>query len=293
MSLIERALNKMRQGDSPVSTRLRVATHPERTYAEAPTAESGVRGVRSCGTVTLDLDALRSSGLLAPEAHERGILQQYRCIKRPLVKNAFGRDAPAVPFGRMIAVSSAVPGEGKTFTSFNLALNLSFEQDTQVLLVDADVAKRSLSATLGILDKPGLLDMIEDPDADIESAVLATNIPGLFLLPSGQVRENSVELLESPRLKKMLHALLADVRQCLIVFDTPPLLLTAESRAVTGLSGQVILVVMAGGTSRAEVINAAGLIQGEDKFVACVLNQSDPKPDEALYGYYYGPDAQP
>ena len=286
MSFIERALKKMQQGESPKPARLRVAS-PAETDPGAPVEREQRRGLHSAGSITLDFSALRKTGLLAPETYDRPMMQQYRRIKRPLVTNAFDREGSAMPSSRLIAVSSAIPGEGKSFTSFNLALNLAFEQDTQILLVDADVAKRSLSAVLGIAEKPGLLDVIEDHDADIESAVLATNVPGFFLLPSGQVRENSVELLESVRLKKMLQDLLAEVRQCIVVFDTPPLLLTAESRAIAGIAGQVILVVKAGATSRAEVMEAAGLIQGDKKYIASILNQVQPKPESELdYGYY-------
>jgi protein-tyrosine kinase len=287
MSLIERALKKMQRGENVQPARLRVATQAT-DDGEPKTVDTQdvARGLRSAASVTLDIASLRRQGLLAPESHERVMMQQYRRIKRPLVTNAFGREAASIPNSRLLAVTSALPGEGKTFTSFNLALNLAIEQDTQVLLVDADVAKRSLSSELGIADKPGLLDVIEDHDSELQSAVLATDVPGFFLLPSGHHRENSVELLESARLKKLLRQLLADVRQCIVVFDTPPLLLTAESRAVAGIAGQIVLVVKAGVTSRAEVTEAAGLIPQDKKYVACILNQSEPKADSELYGYY-------
>src|SRR5262245_29442648 len=161
MSFIERALKKMQQGESPKPARLRVATQPE-SDSPAPEEREPRRGLRSAGSLTLDFSALRQTGLLAPETYDRPMMQQYRRIKRPLVTNAF--EGKSTAFSRLIAVASAIPGEGKTFTRFNLALNLAFEQDTQVLLVDADVAKRSLSAVLGIGDKPGLLDVIEDHD---------------------------------------------------------------------------------------------------------------------------------
>src|SRR5262249_34402978 len=97
---------------------------------------------RSSGKfVTLNLSALRSAGLVPVADEERRAASEYRQIKRPLIAGALGRGPPAVPNGRVIMVASALPGEGKSFTSVNLAFNMALEKDTTVLLVDADLPK--------------------------------------------------------------------------------------------------------------------------------------------------------
>ena len=88
----------------------------------------------------VDRRALRKAGLIAPEQDEQLLGNQYRDIKRPLIAHAFGKRATRVEAGNLIMVSSALSGDGKTFTSINLALSMAQERDHTVLLVDADVA---------------------------------------------------------------------------------------------------------------------------------------------------------
>ncbi|MBK9250337.1 MAG: hypothetical protein IPM70_00015 [Proteobacteria bacterium] len=93
---------------------------------------------------------------MPPDDQQYDITNQYRRIKRPLIAAAMGGDADALPLGRSLLLTSAVSGEGKTFTSLNLAMSFSLEKDFNVLLVDGDVAKRGLSESLGLAHQPGL-----------------------------------------------------------------------------------------------------------------------------------------
>ena len=86
-------------------------------------------------------------------------------------------------------------GEGKTFSSINLALSMAREKDHSVLLVDADVAKPQTSEIFGATDEPGLLDLLEDSKMKPKSAILQTDVPGLTILPAGRSRESATELL--------------------------------------------------------------------------------------------------
>src|SRR5690606_25617772 len=107
---------------------------------------------------------------------------QYRQIKRPLIAAATGRGVAQVENGRVILVTSAVPGEGKTFTSLNLALSLAQEQDHTVVLMDLDVPKPHITEELGLRDELGVLDALRDPSRDISSLLLATDVARLSIL---------------------------------------------------------------------------------------------------------------
>ena len=111
----------------------------------------------------VDSQALKNAGLIAPDYHEELLANQYRDIKRPLIAHAFGKRATTIERGNLIMVTSAVAGEGKTFTSINLALSMARERDHSVILVDADVAKPHTSEMFGARDEPGLLDVLENP----------------------------------------------------------------------------------------------------------------------------------
>ena len=88
----------------------------------------------------------------APRSH---IADQFRVIKRPLITNAVGEGAPQGDHGNLIMVTSAMPGEGKSFTSMNLAMSIAAELDHTVMLVDADVARPSMLRMLGLPTGPG------------------------------------------------------------------------------------------------------------------------------------------
>src|SRR5690606_6116067 len=119
------------------------------------------------------------------EHQERELADQYRQIKRPLIANAIGRGVQKPKNGHLIMMASALPGEGKTFTSINLALSLALEKDISVLLADADVPKPHISRIFGVETEPGLIDVLANESLDVESLILPTDTPHLSILPSG------------------------------------------------------------------------------------------------------------
>jgi protein-tyrosine kinase len=292
MSLVERALKKLqesaRQGKAPEAPAAVTPPAPE-ARIEAPAAKPPVtpaplRRAPRHEPIQIDRNGLRAAGLLPPEHQERQINDQFRHIKRPLIANATGRGAKKVANGHLIMVASALPNEGKTFTSINLAMSLSLEKDSTVLLVDADVAKRHLSHIFGVDKQSGLLDALKDDTLDLESLVIPTDIPGLSLLPAGNRSETATELLSSAHMERTVARLCAQDPNRIVLLDSPPLLLTSESRAIAGIVGQVIVVVRAGYTPQQAVVDAVSHVPA-DKSMGFVLNQCDVPVSE---GYYYG-----
>jgi receptor protein-tyrosine kinase len=241
--------------------------------------------------VEVDQEVLRDAGLIAPEYHEKMLADQFREIKRPLIASAYGKRVARVEDGNLIMISSAMPGEGKTFTSINLALSIAQEQDLTVLLVDADVAKPQISEIFGVSEVPGLLDILEGQPQAPEALVIRTNIEGLSFLPAGALRDNATELLSGSRMDDVVQQLATRFPQRVIVFDTPPLLQTSEAKVLVNLAGQVVLVVKAESTPQGAVAEALHILGGE-KAVSLVLNQSRTagEKDRYKYGYGYGFD---
>jgi exopolysaccharide/PEP-CTERM locus tyrosine autokinase len=242
--------------------------------------------MRTDKLVKIDRQALRAQGLLPPEHQERGLSDQYRQIKRPLIANAIGRGGvEKLPRGQLILVASAMPGEGKTFTSLNLALSLALEKDVSVLLIDADAPKPHLDRVLGVEDEPGLLELLRGEESlDPESFIIPTDVPGLAMLPIGRATESTTELLASHRMDQIMQQLADNDPMRIAVIDSPPLLLTSESRVLAEAAGQIVLVVRAGHTPQQSVLDAISHL-GEGKSIGLVLNQST---DAAPAGYYYG-----
>ena len=128
--------------------------------------------------VELDLAMLEKTGIVTPNAPRSHIADEYRVIKRPLIGNAMGKGASALNHGNLIMVTSAVSGEGKSFTSVNLAMSIATELDHTVMLVDADVARPSILRMLGLPAGPGLLDLLEGK-AEMADVLMKTNIDKL------------------------------------------------------------------------------------------------------------------
>lgn len=281
MSLVERALKKLQESRAAESRAadaqaarapVVLPTPAARPAAPEPTTE----------VLHLDRASLRAAELLPPVEAERRMAQEYRHIKRPLIANALGRGVAAMSNGRVILVASALPGDGKTFTAMNLALSMALEKDISVLLVDADVLRPHLSRLLGVGTEPGLLDALRDENLDVESLILRTDVPGLSVLPAGRPSDTATELLASSRMEALVRVLSEGNRSRIVVFDSSPLLPTTESRVLSTVVGQVVLVVGAGSTPQQAVIDAVNLI-GEGKHIGLVLNQSD---EESRAGYY-------
>lgn len=284
MSLVEKVLEKMQQQAAQGAS---TPAPGPRTVAPAAAATPEQPPHPPARTVVIDQDALRAAGQLPPRHQERELARQYRRIKRPLVMKATGRGDARVPNGHLIMLTSALPGEGKTFTSINLAFSMALERDIRVLLVDADVAKPHISRLLGLENERGLLDLLRDESLDVESLILPTTTPRLSILPAGQRTENATELLASERMQQIVTQIGEHDPSRIVIFDSPPLLLTTESQTLAQVMGQIVLVVRAGSTSHQAVLDAVGLL-GEGRSVSLVLNQSASEPDSA---YYYGYDS--
>jgi protein-tyrosine kinase len=237
--------------------------------------------------ISIDLDNLRRLGYIPPSGQEREVAEQFRHIKRPLLARAFGRGMEPLAGGRVLMVSSALPGEGKTFCSINLARSLCLETDSSVLLVDADTAKPQVSRALGLLGEPGLVDALQGDGTDVEALVVTTNIRKLSVLPAGRISEQTPELLSSSRMEELLQRLTSkESPDRIVLLDSPPLLLTNEAKTLVDCAGQVILVVRAGATPQSAVLDAISHLR-EDQFVGLILNESDTVAGVG-YGYGYG-----
>ncbi len=282
MSLIEKALQKMRAESAAAGAAPQPKPAPAAEPAALPGPTSAPRRTPR-QTIDVDSDTLLASGVLAPEDKQHQQVSDYRHIKRQVVSLAASGSVTVGSASRVIMVTSALPGEGKTFTALNLALSLALERDSSVLLVDGDIAKPNTSRLLNIERYPGLLDALSDEQADVEDFVLGTNIKGLYALSAGKITDTANEFLSSARMDTVMQQLLQDKNRY-IVLDTPPLLVTTEAAALAHHAGQVLMVVRADSTVQRAVQDALHLL-GEREGISLILNRVT---QSKLEGYYYG-----
>jgi len=237
--------------------------------------------------VDIDVALLGANGYITPQVPRSRLAEEFRAIKRPLLNNISGKSAAPVANANRIMVTSALPGEGKTFVSLNLAISLAKEVDARVLLVDADVLRPALLERLGIPPTKGILDLLMQPELDVDDVVLETNVDRLSILPAGTAQGHATELLASQAMSRLVARLATDDPRRIVVFDTPPLLLTSESRVLAGHMGQVILVIASNDTPQGNVAEALSTIEN-CPVVFTLLNRVEASERGGHYGAYGG-----
>jgi len=283
VSLIENALEKMRRTSAAAGRQaeagdLRDSLGPQ-SGANAAVGEFSELQTKR---ITIDWAAVRAAGYLPDEEQARRFADHYRQIKRPLIDKALAPDS--APDSRLILLSSALPGDGKTFTAVNLAISMARERDVSVLLVDADLPRSRITEVFGMRAEPGLIDALVDESVDVESCVVRTDVQGLEVLPAGAMVENATELLASARMVQVASRLLARNPRRLVLFDSAPILGSSEARALVKIPGQIALVVRAGVTPRQAVLDAVTHLD-EKKLQGLILNEATTARGS---GYYYG-----
>lgn len=236
--------------------------------------------------VEIDLARLAGMGYLVPAQAQSLLADLLRVIKRPLLQNI---DRPAdmggpLQRGNVIVVTSAVPGEGKTFAATNLAMSIAMEVDRAALLIDGDVLRPSVFNRLALEPQTGLMDVLVNPRLSVTDLLVGTNVPKLTLLSAGTAQDRAEELLASAAMDAMLDELSERFHDRVVIIDSPPLLVTTESRALAERAGQVVLVVEADRTPREQITRAMETL-ANCPIVLSVLNKSRAIESDYVYGY--------
>ena len=304
MNLIEQAaqrLEQLRQAgvDIPPPSAQRVSeprieqlppqVHPDNSLPLAKTVEQETLQSPEMAIsrrVELDNEALSAAGIIRPDAPRSQLADEFRVIKRPLIDNAMGRGASRIKDGNLIMITSALPEEGKTFTAANLAMSIAMELDNTVMLVDADFSKPAMLKVMGLSQARGLLDILVDDSIKLPHVLLRTNVEKLTILPSGTPHPRATELLASEAMVHLLEEMASRYADRIIIFDSPPLLVTTEARALASHMGQVVVVVKAESTAYADVKRALSTLES-CPVKLMLLNQANTSAKDG-YGYGHG-----
>ncbi|WP_305096204.1 capsular biosynthesis protein [Croceibacterium aestuarii] len=237
---------------------------------------------------TLDRNHLRQQGLIEPGGKVTALLEEFRIVKREVLLAA--RTAQANGGGakaQRVLICSPLPGEGKTFCAANLALAMAAEKDSEVVLVDADFAKPSILSTLGLAGGRGLMDALADPSLRVESFVLATDVPGLYVLPAGNQTNSDSEFLSSKRTAAVLDRLTQGAPNRLLIFDSPPALAASPAAELAKYVGQALVVARADLTGQSALEDALSLLSNCPD-IKLLLNAAQYSPSGRRFGTYYG-----
>ena len=209
---------------------------------------------------SIALVALEGAGMVVARAARTRISEEYRIVIGRVLR-ALREEAGGTALSNLVMVTSARPGEGKSFTALNLAGSIAQHSTEKVLLVDLDAKLRPISALLGVGDRLGFHDMVADPTLRPEDVILNTAIANLTFLPVGS---RSGELTDSTSVRP-ITPVITRLARCfpkhLIMLDAPPCLSTSDPHTVAPYVGQVVMVIEAERTQRSEVEAALDLVR--------------------------------
>ena len=215
--------------------------------------------------LTLDLVSLERAGMVVGRKARTRISEEFRVSVGQILRSVRGSYTPGRGAGNLVMITSARPGEGKSFTSLNLAGSIAQHTQREVLLVDVDAKQNALSDQLGIGDRPGLIDLALTPSLRVEDTIVRTVIPNLSFLPVGVRRVDSLEGGAEGTVARPITALIERLGRRyanhIVILDAPPCLSTSDPSTIAPLVGQVVMVVEAERTQRSEVLAALDLIK--------------------------------
>jgi capsular exopolysaccharide synthesis family protein len=201
---------------------------------------------------------------LLPHQYPRlSVSEAYRALRTALLL------ATAAEL-KIVSLTSAGPGEGKSATSTNLAVVMA-QLGKRVLLIDGDLRKPRLHEVFGISNRAGLVNILasgEDPNR----VTVAASVPNLLVIPSGPIPPNPSELLSSDRMREFLRR--ARAQFDFVIIDTPPVLAVTDATVIGSLSDGVVLCLRAGKVLREDAKTCRDrLLMNEVKILGTVLNR--------------------
>lgn len=209
---------------------------------------------------SISIETLERGGMVVARAARTRISEEYRIVIGRVLR-ALREETEGGGAHNVVMVTSARPGEGKSFTALNLAGSIAQHSSEKVLLVDTDAKLHPISTQFGVGDRLGFQDLVADPTLRPESVILGTAIGNLSFLPvgtrSGALSDTSNLHATTP----IITMLARRFPKHLIMIDAPPCLSTSDPHTLAPFVGQVVMVVEAERTQRSEVEAAVDLVR--------------------------------
>jgi capsular exopolysaccharide synthesis family protein len=221
--------------------------------------------------------AAASAAALHPKSQ---IAEAYRALRTSILLSRTGQST------KVLMVTSALPQEGKTTTSVNLAIVLA-QRDARVLLIEGDMRRAGISQVFDFESDTGLSTVLGGNTVAEVAIRSVPGVPNLSVLPAGPVPLNPSEMLASPRMRDLLASLSSEFDY--VIIDTPPVLSVTDAVLLSKLADSTLLVIRAGMTSKAALRRAYDVLAQVDAHImGVILNAADvTEPDRYYYGTRY------
>jgi len=214
------------------------------------------------------------------------VTEEYRITVGRILRSLRTANRTGPGAANLVMVTSARPGEGKSFSALNLAVSVAQNGLSDVLLVDVDAKPRSLSTLLGLRDRPGLLDLVDQPELRAEDLLVRTAVEGFQVMPLGIASAGAADAGVTRALATAIERIRRRFTHHVIILDTAPCLSTSDPSTLAPLVDQVIMVVEAGRTQRAELGASLELVKACPNLIL-VLNKVRLTHRHSFGSYYY------
>jgi receptor protein-tyrosine kinase len=267
------------------AARLRGGRAERRGALAAPPADPGAGGSPPA-PMTLDIGELARFGIPLPSTQRSRVAEEFRLIKRNLIRARIAAETGEHrPPSRSIMITSAGPGDGKTFVALNLALAFAAETDGEALLLDADMNHTLVEDYFRYRPESGLVDVLEGR-REFAEVVLRTSVPRLSILPAGRGGPHVPELLAGKRMAALLAEMTDQHPQRAVIIDTGPCLVSSDPATLAPLVGQIVFVVAAYRTQQQEIEFGISLLESCPN-ISLLLNKCDRGAREHFGSYGY------
>jgi receptor protein-tyrosine kinase len=269
-------------GPDPVRTE--AGAGPEAPDVSQPILALPQASVESHG---LALETLKQAGLVLTRRERTRISEEYRITIGQIIRGLrSGRNGPGP--ANLLMVTSARPGEGKSFTALNIAAGIAMNELGEVLLLDLDAKPHSITDLFGLADVPGLSNLVANPGLRIEDILVSTAIGGLSYLPIGTRNAGTSDPGVTRPVSAALERISRRFAHHLVVLDCAPCLSTSDPSTLAPLVDQVVMVVEAERTQRSELESSLELIKACPN-ITLVLNKVRLTSSHTFGAYaYYG-----
>ena len=244
----------------------------EREKSDIDIAEPGVE-------LADQQDAVLDDKLVSFFAPSSLVTEQFRRLRTHIMKP--GATNPP----KVIMISSAMSGEGKSLIAINLAIIIAIELHSHALLIDCDLRNPSISRWFGMSEKRGLSNYLNG-ETEIPELLIKTSVDKLSLMCGGTMPDNPVELIGSVKMKTLIQDIKSRYDDRYIILDSSPLLATTEPTVLNEMADAILLVVKAGDTPRETVQQALKLVD-KNKVMGVILNNMEFK-TKAMIQRYFG-----
>jgi protein-tyrosine kinase len=248
------------------------------SVALAPKTVTATISESEATIINLDRVGPNLVSVLAPHSLETEI---FKVLRSKILFPTSGKPP------RSIMVTSAVPGEGKSFVAANLAVNMAQNLDDHVLLMDCDLRRPTMHGLFGLGKVKGVSDYLAN-GADLPELLIKTGLGKLSLFPSGKTPHNPSEILSSAKMAELLGELKSRYKDRYLIIEAPPPMLAPETNAIAKQVDAIIVVINFGSTPMGTVEELIDNL-GKEKIIGAVVNRFDTRSSSTYYGYHkYG-----